>query len=241
MSILFLLIVASAVVGSIIAYYIHTTKKKNESLICPLDGSCDSVVQSSYSKFIGVPVELMGVFYYIFTIFIYTLFIVGIIPYTPLISLFAVLLAVTGALFSLYLVAIQGIVLREWCTWCLISAFVSFLIAILSVFGSKMGFISALIDYKPVIIILHALTAALGVGGALITDVFFFKFLKDYRIAGEEANTLNTFSQIIWVALTGLIMTGLLLFLTNIDGYLASSKFITKMLAVLVIGIIVEF
>lgn len=235
--IIFLITVVVSFLGLGIASYIYKTKRKKEVLVCPLEGSCDSVVQSSYSKFIGVPVELMGAAYYGVTGLGYLLIAIDVIPYTPMISFLSVLFAVSGALFSLYLVAIQGFVLREWCTWCLGSAFISFLIAILSVYGSGLGFIPVLVEYKKVIIILHALAAALGVGGALITDIFFFKFLKDYRIAGSEAETLQTFSQIMWVALTGLLVTGALLFLTNIDGYLASSKFITKMLAVLVVGL----
>ncbi len=237
MSIFFLLTAAIAFGGLCLSGYIWSTKKKNEVLVCPLDGSCDAVVQSQYSKFIGVPVEIMGILYYGVTTAFYLLVFLGLLPYTPFISLLAVLMGVSGGLFSIYLVSIQAFVLRQWCTWCVGSAFISFLIAIFSVFASSLGFVPVLVEYKPVVIILHALTAALGVGGALITDVFFFKFLKDYRIAGDESETLKTFSQIMWVALTGLVVTGSLLFLTNIDGYLASSKFITKMLAVLVIGI----
>jgi uncharacterized membrane protein len=237
MSVFFLITAVVSIIGLCIAYYIHTTKQKNETLVCPLEGSCDSVVQSSYSKFLGVPVELMGVLYYLFTAIGYLLIFFAVIPYTPLISFLSVWFAVSGALFSAYLVAVQGLVLREWCTWCVFSAIASFIVAILSVYVSELGFIPILVEYKQVVVILHALTAALGVGGALITDIFFFKFLKDYRIAGNESETLQTFSQVMWVALTGLVVTGALLFLTNIEGYMASSKFITKMLAVLVIGV----
>lgn len=237
MSTLFFLTVTVALGGFALAGYIYKTKAKQENLVCPLDGSCDAVVTSKYSKFVGVPVELLGVLYYGFTTILYLLFFFQIIPYTTGLSLVSVLLGLSGGLFSLYLISVQAFTLRQWCTWCVGSAFLSLLIALLSVFASEMSFVAVLIEYKSVVVILHALVAALGVGGALITDVFFFKFLRDYRIAGEESDTLDTFSQIMWVALTGLVVTGFALFLTNTAGYLTSSKFLVKMIAVLVIGV----
>jgi uncharacterized membrane protein len=237
MSVFFFLTIFVSLAGLVLAGYIYNTKSKQENLVCPLEGSCDAVVQSKYSRFVGLPVELLGVMYYGFTTILYALFFFDILPYTAGISLVSVLLGISGGLFSLYLIAVQAFILRQWCTWCVGSAFLSLLIALLSVFASEMSFVSVLVEYKSVVIILHALVAALGVGGALITDVFFFKFVKDYRIAGSESETLDTFSQIMWVALTGLLVTGLALFLTNTGGYLASSKFIVKMIAVVVIGI----
>jgi uncharacterized membrane protein len=237
MSVFFFLTFLVALGGMGLAGYIYKTKARQENLVCPLDGHCDAVVQSQYSKFIGVPVELMGVAYYGVTALLYILFVLSVVPYTPFFSLVMVLLGLSGGLFSVYLVSIQAFVLKQWCTWCIGSAFLSLLIMLLSFFGSGLSFVPILVEYKALVVILHALVAALGVGGALITDVFFFKFLKDYRIANDESETLKTFSQIMWAALTGLIVTGAALFLTNVDGYLASSKFITKMIAVLVIGV----
>ena len=223
--------------GFLIAYYIYITKKKNEVLVCPLDGSCDAVVQSTYSKFLGIPVDFLGVIYYGATTLAYLLLFVELLPYTPVTSLLSVLIAISGALFSIYLVSVQGFVLREWCTWCLVSAFVSFLIGIFSIYGSNFVFIPALMEYKQFLAIFHALMVALGIGGALITDVFFFKFLKDYRIAKDESEVLRTFSQIMWAALTGIIVTGLLLFLSDVGYYLTSHVFMARAFVVLVIGI----
>ncbi len=237
MNIFFLIISIISFAGFLLALYIYSTKNKNESLVCPLEGSCDAVVTSQYSRFLGFPVEVMGMVYYGFTAGIYLLIFLNIISYTSLASLVMVLLGVSGGLFSIYLISIQAFVLRQWCTWCVVSAFLSLIIMIFSIFVSEMNFVSIFAQYRSVVVILHALVAALGVGGAIITDIFFFKFLKDYRIAGDESETLKTFSQIMWVALTGLILTGLALFLTDPEKYIISSKFLTKMIAVLVIGV----
>jgi len=236
MSPLFLITAGVSLIGFLISWYIHRTKSKNEVLVCPLEGSCDAVVQSRYSKFLGAPVELLGMGYYAITWILYATIFFGVIPYSPMVSLVSVALAVAGGFFSLYLISIQAFTLRQWCTWCVVSAFLSIAIALFSVAVSAFGFIEALTEYKSTVVILHALTASLGVGGAIITDIFFFKFLKDGRIDDEEDETLKTFSQIMWIALAGLVITGLALFFTDVSTYSSSSKFITKVIAVLVIG-----
>lgn len=42
-------------------------------------------------------------------------------------------------------------------------------------------------DFREYIVIACAFAAAIGLGGATITDVFFFKFLKDLKISECEA------------------------------------------------------
>ena len=92
-------------------------------------------------------------------------------------------------------------------------------------------------DYKTLFIIGHIVGTALGVGGATITDTLFFKFLKDFKISGWEANVMKTLSSVIWIGLGVIFLSGLGLFLSNPAGYLASSKFITKMFVVAIITI----
>jgi hypothetical protein len=70
------------------------------------------------------------------------------------------------------------------------------------------------IEAKPIIIVLHALAAAVGLGAVVTTDTLFFKFLKDFRISRKEADTLDTISKIIWTAILLLLITGVLLYLS---------------------------
>ena len=62
----------------------------------------------------------------------------------------------------------------------------------------------------------------------LVTDVFFMKFLKDYKISESESEILDTLSQVVWFALGLLILTGFALFLPTSWEYLAKTKFIAK-------------
>jgi uncharacterized membrane protein len=107
--------------GFYLAYYISHHKKR-ATLVCPLNGSCDTVVTSSYSKLFGIPVEILGMAYYgLIAISYGTLFFVpneapSILP--PL----AMALTAIAFCFSIYLTAVQALVLKHWCTWCLFSA-----------------------------------------------------------------------------------------------------------------------
>lgn len=85
---------------------------------------------------------------------------------------------------------------------------------------------------KPGTVILHALCAGIGVGAATVTDVFFMRFLKDYKITARESRTLDSLSEIIWVALGLLIFTGVLLYLPNQEALHQSSKFLLKVVIV---------
>jgi uncharacterized membrane protein len=108
--------------GLLISIYIHYKKQIHAPLTCPIGHSCDPVVHSRYSRFMDMPVEILGVIYYTIIVFTYLLFLAMPALYggAPV----NVLLVLSGIafLFSLYLIGVQLFILREWCTWCLISA-----------------------------------------------------------------------------------------------------------------------
>lgn len=108
--------------GFLLANYIRDTKKTSVPLVCPLEGSCETVVHSKYSNFLGIPVEMIGILYYGLITLVYFLlaFSPDILP--DIFSYIIIGLSITAFLFSLYLTAIQSILLKHWCTWCLISA-----------------------------------------------------------------------------------------------------------------------
>lgn len=85
------------------------------------------------------------------------------------------------------------------------------------------------LDLKTILVIFHLLGVALGVGGAIASDLMFFKTMKDGRITKTEMSFLNLGSTMVWSGLVLLILSGIAMFLLNPEGYLASSKFISKM------------
>lgn len=218
--------------GFIVASYVSHKKKTAQPMVCPLNGDCETVTSSAYSKFFGLPVERIGVFYYALIVLVYGVH--ALIPWllSDTIMFFVMGLSIGAFVFSLYLIFIQAFVLKKWCTWCLFSAAFSTFIFITSVFGSSIDLPALLTKYKMVIVILHALGAAVGVGAATVTDIFFFRFLRDYRISKGEHELMKTLSNIIWFALGLIVVTGIGLFIPRSAELLQSSKFLIKIVAV---------
>lgn len=224
-----------ALAGFFLASYVYIKKQKKENLVCPMNGKCDDVVNSRYSKFLGIPVELMGIFYYAAIILFYSYIIINFDTVSAGFEFFITGMTVGAFIFSVYLVFIQAFILRKWCTWCLFSAGFSTMIFVTAVFGANFYLPALLLEYKGVIVFFHALAAAIGVGAATITDIFFFRFLKDYRISESEHSIMNTLSGVIWVALGLLVLTGIGLYIPQAETLGESSKFITKVVAVCVL------
>ncbi len=223
--------------GLSVAGYVFWKKKTAQPMVCPLNGECEVVTTSKYSKFLGVPVEAMGILYYGLVVLIYVLNVL--IPWLLSDTVLFIMMGMTiGAfVFSLYLIFIQAFVLKKWCTWCLFSAGFSTFIFITAVFGSQIDLVGFLTEYRTFIIVAHALAAAVGVGTATITDIFFFRFLRDYKISEGEKDMMDTLSNIIWFALGVIILTGIGLYLPASERLLDSPKFLTKVVAVAVVTI----
>ena len=96
-------------------------------------------------------------------------------------------------------------------------------------------FVSALGEYRSIITFLHVVGVLVGLGGATLTDILFFKYLKDFRISEVEANTLNTISRFIWTTVGLLVLSGIGLYLPQMEELNQSSKFLTKVVVVSVI------
>jgi uncharacterized membrane protein len=223
------------ILGFILALWISHKKKKKEPMVCPLTGECGQVINSRYATFLGIDLTYIGMTYYVVIAVVYGLMLVWGSLASPEV-IFIVLGVTTFAfLFSLYLIGIQAFILKRWCTWCLFSASLCALIFIVTISGIQVDVAALLAQYKGLIVLFHAIAAAIGVGAVTITDVFFFRFLKDYRISHDEAATMQVLSNVIWFALGLLVLTGIGLFVPNAVELLATPKFLIKQLLVLVL------
>lgn len=117
-----LIIILASLCGLAIAGYIHRKKVSGEKLICPIGADCQAVIYSPYSKFLEIPVENLGVFYYLILALLYTLFLFFPSWNADTLSFFTLSLTTVAFIFSIYLLFVQIIILRKWCTWCLGSA-----------------------------------------------------------------------------------------------------------------------
>lgn len=85
--------------------------------------------------------------------------------------------------------------------------------------------------------IIHIIGAILGAGGAYASDGLFFMAIRDKNLSHKELSRLGIASYFVWTGLIILIISGLLMFSTNPEFYMSSSKFQIKMFIVLVIFI----
>ena len=195
--------VSASLGGLGVVSYIFYSKKSNRHLACPSGSNCDLVIKSKYSVFFGIPLEHIGMAYYFLIFASYASFIL--LPdlrQTILVPF--LLMTTTGAfLFSAYLIFVQAFLLRRWCIWCLLSATLSTAIFIAS-FSSISGAELFLVQITPLLLVLKSLGFVFGLGGATAALFLFIKFLSDSDIDDREAQSLQKFSELIWLGL-GLI------------------------------------
>jgi hypothetical protein len=86
-----------------------------------------------------------------------------------------------------------------------------------------------------IIVALHVFGAVLGMGAALMGDLVFLTSAKDKIFSHDEMRLMNAIGNAVWLGLTVLAVSGLLLFFRDPSAYLVSSKFIAKMVVVLII------
>jgi uncharacterized membrane protein len=109
--------------GFFLARHIYCKKHAQKPLVCPLRSNCEVVITSRYSKILGIPIEILGMTYYAIVALVHIAALVAPWIITPQMVLASMILSTGAFLFSLYLVSIQAFVLKQWCTWCLCSAF----------------------------------------------------------------------------------------------------------------------
>ena len=93
------------------------------------------------------------------------------------------------------------------------------------------------IEVKTLLLIVHLVGLALGVGGALISDAIFFHAIHDWRISKSEMGFLNLGSTAVSIGLGLLILSGIAMFSLDMERYLASTKFIAKMAIVAILAV----
>lgn len=230
-----LIIVGAAVAGAALATYIYHKKRWKETLVCPLKADCESVITSEFARFFGIPVEWLGIFYYgVIAVSYAATAAVPTLASPPVVL--GLLVGTTAAfLFSLYLTFIQAFAIKQWCSWCLVSAGLCTLIFVMAASSSAWGLVPLLARNREVLAAMHLLGLALGLGGATTTDIFFFRFLRDRRISPYEAEVMRALSQIIWFGLAVLVVSGIGLYLPRSAELNQSAKFLAK---VVVVGVI---
>lgn len=119
---LYIILIFCALGGLSLAAFIHFKKQMHHPIVCPIGHSCDPVVHSEYSRIMDIPVEILGVIYYTIIVVVYAATLAYPTLKSDILTLPILGLTTAAFLFSLYLTSVQAFILRQWCTWCLISA-----------------------------------------------------------------------------------------------------------------------
>lgn len=231
-------ILIASFLGILISLFLHHVRVADHShkhTNCPPYYDCHLVIKSRFATLFGVPIEYYGSVYY-GLIFAFYLFQFA-FPSFQHDFLTLIILGVTtfAFLFSTYLTGVQLISLKKLCYWCLASALLCVIIFASTVSLLPQGIITLFAEYKLILVILHLLGFALGLGGATVTDLFFFKFLRDFKISTWESRVLHEVSHLIWIGLAILIASGVALWLPEMEALNQASKFIAK---VIVVGVV---
>jgi len=117
---------ALTVIGISVAMYVAYGSYSGTQLWCPILDGCNTVVNSPYSRVLGMPMSYFG--------FIYYLFMFGLaarLAYEPAsksLRFRVVLYAALGAVSSAYFIYLQLGLIQAICSYCIISAIISFLL-----------------------------------------------------------------------------------------------------------------
>jgi uncharacterized membrane protein len=230
----FAFVAVLALGGLIISLTIYQTKKTKKQLICPTGSDCNAVITSSYSKFLGIPLEYLGMSYFslMFLAYLTKIFFSQILPadFQTVIFLFTVF----AFFFSLYLLFIQAFLLRQWCMWCVLASAFSITIFIFSLTFLERAtfFLEKIIN---LFFALHSLGFVLGIGLSTSACLLFVKFLKDYKIDLKEQETLNSTSQLIWFGIFLVLISQFIFFVSWPEFFGKSNLFIVQTSVILVV------
>jgi uncharacterized membrane protein len=122
---LILLFVLTAI-GFIDAAYLTVEHFVNAVPPCSI-GSCETVLTSSYSVILGIPVSLLGALYYLAVLVLLVVFL-DIKKEMPL--AIAYWLSGLGAIISLVFIALQAFVIHAYCVYCMTSDVLSVILFI---------------------------------------------------------------------------------------------------------------
>lgn len=125
----FIALVIGGIIDTSYLLYQHYKKKP---LICPMDHDCSVVTEGKWSRIFFVRNEILGLSFYLLLL---TFIILSVIlpNFSSKIYLFLFIFSIIGVVFSIFLVYLQIYKIRDYCFYCLISAFLTLLIFINSI------------------------------------------------------------------------------------------------------------
>lgn len=117
--------------NALILYWQHL-KVKERPMVCLFGQDCSIVVESPWGRALGIKNELVGIIFYLLIIAL-SLWHIGGSAFVKLNELIFFLSLISG-IASTYLLTIQFGVLKNYCSWCIFSAVINYLIFLTAIF-----------------------------------------------------------------------------------------------------------
>lgn len=213
----YLAIALLAAFGLALCAHIYREKRAPKPMVCPMGANCDAVLHSSFSTFAGVPLEVLGAAYYALSLVAYGALAFWQPDPFPVELRFALLaVGALAFLFSCYLTFVQAFYVKSWCTWCLTSAgTTTVMFALTAVAGVAAGadFVPLLASWRDAITAAHLAGFAIGIGGATIADLVFFRFMRDFHVSDAERGIIKILNQVLWLGLGVVVLSAVGLYL----------------------------
>ena len=126
-TILFIAAALLAVVGLADSIYLTVEHLAGRSVPCTITGGCEQVLNSSYATVAGLPLSGLGALAYFTAFSLATLAAFGYRKASDLLMILVVLMLAV----SVYLFILQAFVIKAFCQFCLLSAAITLLLALL--------------------------------------------------------------------------------------------------------------
>ncbi|GEM_PF-6199839 len=156
---------------------------------------------------------------------------------------FFLLLLTTGAffLFSLYFAFVQAVTREPGAAWSICGAVLNLLVLIAVYLSVPVADLADfLLTAEASLVVILGFAIAIGVGGAALTNILFFKFLSDFIISKEEYEVLKVIAQVTAVALVAVLMFGLALLYTPAAEPMVAESILLGLLGIALINVLAE-
>ena len=123
---LFVSFVVLALGGTINSGYLVWKHLQKKPLVCPLNHDCSTVTESKWSHIFYLRNDTLGFLFFVsmFLAAFATLF----LPELTIFLIAIIFGSVGAALFSLFLISVQFLIIKDYCFYCLISAGITLLL-----------------------------------------------------------------------------------------------------------------
>lgn len=131
-----LILMLAGIANAAYLYWQGVQNQKNgRPMICPVGGKCEKVVFSRFGTTLGVKNEIWGLIYY-FALFFFMAVLFGFPQFSYQATVLILFLSASATLFSTYLFFVQILILRDYCSWCILATIINYVI-----FGAEVFFL----------------------------------------------------------------------------------------------------